>query len=324
MLGLYAVLFAVLLGCNDEKSNLPDSVRAEITNGRLDLEITRISDFCPKTIGDPSTVSSVSIRDRNFCNDDLLLLSAFCNLEILDLGNTQISSNSSEKISRFSKLKRLELHDTQIGDEFFAGLNLDSLHAIYASNCQLTPSSIRTISACRKLEILDVSRNPKIDDQVFRYLESTSELEKLYLQDTSVQGRGLEALFDSKIRVLCVAGTPLEESTTLAIAKLKTLQVLDLSRNLNINNLALAAFANHPGMYDLCLGRTGIDDDVFKVVARIPHLRRLHVFDCNISDEAVIENLTSISELSYIDVTGLDLSQATITKLRDVGIQVKY
>ena len=312
-------MFFLLLGCSAKIHS--ESERAVWQkNERIHIKVNCATSYEElKSVSDQ--VVSILVTDRNFSDSDVAKLTQFQNLECLDLSKTSISDKSADVVSAFKNLRSLVIRDTKLGNRFFETANLNTLESLYASNCCLTDLGAGAIDAFSNLRVLDVSGNEKLGNTIFEIFKHSPNLEEIYLEGTAVNDIDIDFCRLS-LRALGLGGCQINESSVAQIAGIKSLQILDLSRNQKINDRCLLHFHDHPELVDLCLGDTAITAKAFSSLSKIPYLQRLHIFDCSISNSELESSLIKMPNLNHLDISGVQISEESKSNIRENGINV--
>ncbi len=171
-------------------------------------------------------LATAELRNLNLrgtsLGDDLTCLAAFQQLQILDLGETDVSDEELEHLASLSNLERLCLDSTRISDEGLKHLrglesldflllsstqitdrafrhlkDLPALRILIANDTQIVGSGLKRCLQFQTLEELNIS-NTTVSDEFVARLKGQSSLGYLDLSDTEVTDAGLVHLMDMK------------------------------------------------------------------------------------------------------------------------------
>lgn len=173
-----------------------------------------------------------------------------------------------------------------------------------------TGTENKEASAWEELRAMVAERERVGVDQVT--IEYLMSLTALYLGDTQVTDKGMEALKKlTELVVLDLTGTLVTDKSMKDLATLTGLTVLSLS-DTRVTDKGVESFSAHTGLNFLYLSDTNVTDNGLKVLKTIPGLTTLDISGTQVSDKGV-ETLNSLAGL-----TTLNLSR---TKVTDKGVK---
>jgi hypothetical protein len=124
-------------------------------------------------------------------NDCELLLAFADEIVDLDLHGSNVTNDAAEFVARLAKLRSLDVSDTSVSAQFFAGIqHLDNLIWLNAAGTQLGNDAIDYIVLLpvRRLDL----RETNVDDCSLRRMRSLKALREVDLQGTAVTKNGVQ------------------------------------------------------------------------------------------------------------------------------------
>ena len=170
------------------------------------------------------------INDEGFKN-----VARFKSLRGLYVFFAPITDHGMETLSSLPKLERLQLLTVPITDRsigVIAGLpDLKLLSFIEPKDANVSHiTTLSPLSACQKLEILDIRGSQAINDKSLTGLEHLRNLKVLQLDYTSVTGGALDKLGGlPNLRFLSLVGCPVDDSVIDRLAAIQSLRWVALS-----------------------------------------------------------------------------------------------
>lgn len=162
-----------LLGADDEKAAARYRALMAVDNAQLEL----------LALNQPTIKQLVLSRSRL---NSWQLLSAFSNLEWLDLSFSNFETEDIESLSGLRRLARLSLEGTQVGNrglEIIAKLPM--LQELDLSQCNVDDAAIEHLAGHANLEILWLS-NTQVTDQALETIRSLPKLRKCEVSQTKI------------------------------------------------------------------------------------------------------------------------------------------
>ncbi len=161
----------------------------------------------------------------------------------------------------------------------------------------------------KRLQTLDLS-NTKITDEGLKGLSNLSNLIILNIGQNSITDAGLQYLPPNLIS-LNLENTQVTDRGLKQLQNLKSLQQLILKSNQQIADKSIDALVPLKTLFDLDLEGTGITDDCFPKLQKMPWLRALHVGRTKLSGR----NLALLKDLNQLQANDMTLSDNFIDKL---------
>jgi hypothetical protein len=162
---------------------------------------------------------------------------------------------------------------------------------------------------------IHVSASPLTDND-FTHLPSAAGLRVLLIDhaESRITTEGVRHLADlSKLEHLRLRGPGIDDAALTQIAKVKSLQILNLPRA-DLSDSGLPHLKQLPALEQLRFGSPRVTDAGMKTIRELPALKRLHLIDIPISDKGLAE-LTAIEQLESLYIDGGDFSDAALDEL---------
>ena len=274
-----------------------------------------------EVIDDPSKIKILRIHDPYLSDVQVQKIVKCKDLEAVYLFRSKITPKSALTFNKLSCLQSLGIVNCNLQDEFVQQLNCEKLAYMNLANSGISSAAFKK-NVFLRLVRLDVSCNSKIDEQLFIHLAEVKSLRILNVSKTSVFSNSKLRISNEGLTEFYAKNTSVDEFGIKVISELKKLRVLDLSDNRGVTTERLKSLKSHPKLFELNLGNTSVDDRVFSVLTTLSNLGRLHIYNCNISENAIAANLEKLPRLSKIDIEGIAVSEEFKQKLKDRGITV--
>ena len=150
--------------------------------------------------GTPFSSSGTEITDEG-----IEQLAEADNLEVLDLGGTEVTDDGIEQLAEIDKLEELFLQGTEVTDEGVANLaEADNLEVLRLSGTGVT--DVNALAKADSLEVLNIGNGKfydgaEVTDEGIEYLAESDSLKELSLSGTEVTEDMIEGLEDAGIDV---------------------------------------------------------------------------------------------------------------------------
>lgn len=206
------------------------------------------------------------------------LLTTLTNLKLLELTDSHIDNdNGVVSLQGLSSLVCLGLSNTGIGDVGIRALvaNLPQLQEFDVSHNRMTNAGAVLLRKFSSLQSLNIGAT-RVHDDGMKSVAQMSGLRRLDLSENIVSDRGLEhigAMENLTDLRLCDLRQVTSEGMR-PIARLAGLQRLDLNYT-NIGSTGLQHLVGLSRLKKLNIAHTGIDQNSFSVLQRLPQLRTL-------------------------------------------------
>ena len=235
---------------------------------------------------------------------------------VLMLDSGEVSSRSGLPRGACVVLK-VDLTDAKgaLGDGLASLAACDQLTEVVLKNTKVGDADLAHLSSLVGLTSIDLSQTA-VTDAGLAALAPLTNLKTLILDNTKVTGEGLEALVDkAPLERLQVAETHANAKGLAVVAKFKTLTVLDVGYNPDIDDASVTGLAKLVELRDLALRGSQVGDASMATVARFKKLRRLDLGSTSVGDAGVAQ----IARLPEIDSLQLYNTRLTNGGLSSLG-----
>jgi Leucine-rich repeat (LRR) protein len=319
----------------------------------LVLHYTSVGDEGVRALSSCPDLTYLSLQGSQITDAGLAAIGTLTGLERLvltdspvphEIKNARTTSDGLRHLARLTRLKQLSLggYELDVSDEGLRHLrglkNLTSLTVILS---KLTSDGLSTLRDMSKLEFLNLSHNPEIDDGGLVFLEELPALSTLELIYTQIGDDGLTHLKKIKpLQRLRLTHTQITDAGLKHLAELSNLQELGLSQTactdaglpnlqgLNqLQSLALEStqirqpkwnsIQGLTNLENLRLGRTPLTDEGLKDLQQFKNLQILSLYDTRITDKG-LAHLSGMRQLKQIDLAGTNISDDGLALLKDL------
>jgi hypothetical protein len=218
------------------------------------------------------------------CEGDLTALSNMPDLEVLSLMSMMVADQDIVKLKRCAKLSRIILVDTGLSARCLQGLvgSKDSMQRLELNRMRFDDDSFNNIAGCSHLTSL-VIRDCQLSNIDPRKIEQLRHLELLDLTGSELPDQFCASIARiDALRTLRLHGTRLSSTELKSVVAVKGLKALDLSGN-RLTDTDIAHLREIKGLEALNLSGTLITDASLDHIATLQKLKRLLVYDCDIS-----------------------------------------
>lgn len=233
-------------------------------------------------------LTDLYLNNCDWVTDDVVSeLSAFPELQSLDLGGTRISAKGVSALSGLRDIRGLELKGCpHLGDEVFAALQqVKSLRSVQLSGDHLTLAAIRSFQ----------KRSP--DVQLMVPLNEIAEFKPIFDRDRYLSSYGPTSRHEVRsVSVFDKDGidySPLRHFPELTSLRLSGPGVTDKS---------LSVLPDLPALSGLRLSQSAVTDEGMKSVSQLANLTSLDISQTIVSD-AGMANLTGLKNLRSLDIS---------------------
>ncbi|MEL6108175.1 MAG: hypothetical protein AAFU85_19280 [Planctomycetota bacterium] len=257
-------------------------------------------------------------------NEDRLLLEHVTEPERHELlvGLSFEDVKSSRALFLASQLKQcttldVRSHDVQVSPKHCGFKHLNALWLGGFHDAQL----LEWLDVADSIERLALSGVPQVGIQCWRSVGKTSRLTHLYLTDIKITWRELEALNGlPSLDYLSLDDCQLEDGALLELRRFPKLTSLALSGTTFRTSL-LQEVSRLKGVTDLSLDDSNIGDSDVKNLAKMTHLRNLHLYGCKRLSGACIPDLMSMDFLDFASLLGSSIERHPKVKDLPFGVQ---
>eukprot|EP01117_Protostelium_nocturnum_P020527 TRINITY_DN9278_c0_g1_i1.p1 TRINITY_DN9278_c0_g1~~TRINITY_DN9278_c0_g1_i1.p1 ORF type:complete len:402 (-),score=89.21 TRINITY_DN9278_c0_g1_i1:140-1345(-) len=172
----------------------------------------------------------------------------------------------------------------------------------------LTDEELRSITALKNLESLDVSYDDHLKSDRLFYINQLTNLKELRLSHCTKFAPGLNYLTNINLTVLEVSFCEIEDPIMFTIGRMTSLQYLNISCN-RLTDEGTTQIANLINLKDLSLQMNPlITDNTLKSIASLRKLEHVNINFCKLITSAGIEELSIALRpvLRQLDMIGCD------------------
>lgn len=192
---------------------------------------------------------------------------------------------------------------------------------VFLTNCRDINKCVFPINSLRKLDKLDVSLTPA-NDEFLAKLAEPNRVQFLYARDSYVGGSNLSRF--EKVSLLDLKWCPLHPTCMKEIAKIRTLETVDLSYT-NVSDNDISVLAQSTSIRNLYLQCTAITDNAVAKLCKLDSLKGLSLSDTKVTNksvELISESNLDLAELHLegTQVNGKSLNLLSSQNLKKLGI----
>jgi Leucine-rich repeat (LRR) protein len=292
---------------------------------RLDLSFTYVTDRGIEQLAQLPQLEELNLDTAEFITDAALsYLRANHTLRKLCLRGTDITDISLPYIATLTGLRRLDLSHTQLGDIGLESLPaLTDLEELYLGGTRISGINFNFLKLLPKLRVLRLGgiqrRNggacwsPLITDRDLDAISMLEGLEELHIGVGLSLGR--ERLSGSAGNCRVAGGITLTDLGLAKIARLKNLRRLDVS-GAKLTPAGLKVLAGMPRLERLSLWNCkAIDDSAAAVLGGLRSLRIVDLSDTAVGD-GTLRVLAGLPELRKLYLTDAKVTAEAVTEFR--------
>jgi Leucine-rich repeat (LRR) protein len=310
--------------------------------GELELMETSITDEGLEHLKPLKALRKLSIGQGNITDSGLEYLAGLTALEVLDARSSRIRGPGLAHLKNLASLRILFLGSNPIDDAGLKDLpKLQSLEHLSLWGCPLSDASMPFLGRLTELKKLDLwgtrvtdagmvhleglrnltflrLDNTKVGDAGIGRLKDMRTLEELYLNYTQVTGKGILQLSPlTRLRVLKLDNTAVDDEAMTIVKNLPALEMLEMSSGAKVTDKGLKHLEGHPALN--CVVVHNITDQGLASLSRIPSLKRLQIYDSNVTPEGIAA--LGKLKLEHLAIQGRSVTDAlvpAITRLSTV------
>jgi beta-lactamase regulating signal transducer with metallopeptidase domain/Leucine-rich repeat (LRR) protein len=204
--------------------------------------------------------------------------------------------------SKLKRLKELQLFNAKLGNESLVAIGqLESLEVLRLMGNQTAEATglkaigdlpqmrelslwiqgwdgkgLEHLAKLPKLEQLALSHSKLLDDAALAPLVALTGLKSLELNGASIEGHGLAPFTTLKrLESLALSDNPIDDAGAAAVARLTSIQQLDLSNTQLTDEGLRTLAADLPGLTNLTLNGTKVTDGGLDALMRLQHLKQV-------------------------------------------------
>jgi Leucine-rich repeat (LRR) protein len=234
---------------------------------------------------------------------------------VLTLDSGEVSSRSGLPRGACVVLK-VDLTDSKgaLGDGLATLAACDGLTDLVLKGTRVGDADLAHLSSLVGLTSIDLSQTA-VTDAGLAALAPLTNLKTLILDNTKVTGQGLEALVDKvALERLQMAECHANAKGLANVAKFKTLTVLDLGYNPDVDDASVTGLAKLVELRDLALRGSQVGDASMATVARFKKLRRLDLGSTTVGDAGVAQ-IARLPEIDWLQLYNTRLTNGGLSSL---------
>jgi len=281
-----------------DQGRIPDAVRSRIGNFPLpfvdDVVVIdtqgRADDATVANLRAFSTLYDLDLEDSPVHRPEL---SAFPQLEFLDLDSTLVDDTSLSELRGLHQLQELDLSYTPIEGSGLACLaELENLHSLWIEASHFNGTGLGALENLPNLNHLSLAES-NVGDAGLAEVAKLRQLQTLSLLDTCVTDEGLAELHT------------LQNLETIDLSRGRIVQFLPVYAHPSTKHM-LRPFHNDP---QLVINGKGL-----KHLASLPNLRNLSLVGCQLTDEG-FASLGQLKQLEWLDLDFTGLTDSSVRHL---------
>jgi Leucine Rich repeat len=229
-------------------------------------------------------VTAVDLNSKAVTDADMPLFDYLPDVEDVDLAGTKVGDRGIRHLRGHSQLRKLNLFESQVGDEGWAILkDIRTLKHVAAGRTKITDAGLVHAGVLTQLEYLGLRGN-RVTDSGLVHLRGLTNLEGIYLGETQVTDAGLVHLQPmTKMKYPRLDHLAITDEGLRQLTSLKELETLPLSGT-QITDAGLVHLLQLPKLKRLQLDDTAISDAGVPILEQLS-LEALDVRDTRITAE---------------------------------------
>jgi Leucine-rich repeat (LRR) protein len=201
-------------------------------------------------------------------------------MEILDLGDTEVTDKSFNLIGEIPHIKAIYADDLRISKTSIKNLaKLTDLQVLDLSFTMVDDEALEAIANAEKLEILTLNQNPGVTDAGLKKLVNLENLERLALNRTKVNWHldGETKPF-KKLRFLEVNGCRIDDQGMKSIGSIETLEELQIGMAYQYYSMEKLAKDDPRGKAIPERNNESITEAGFRELNRLKSIQKLRIY----------------------------------------------
>jgi beta-lactamase regulating signal transducer with metallopeptidase domain/Leucine-rich repeat (LRR) protein len=255
----------------------------------------KITSLAP--IGNLRGLKALNLQTAKFNSEDFKHLTELSQLEVLRLGDHQLTDGSMKYIGKLTSLCSLALWGTGISDEGLKHLQgLKNLTFLALNNCKITDEGLNYLKNMTALEGLQLTQT-KITDKGLAKLKNFTRLKSLLIGYTNITDEGLEHLQTlTSLEIIWINSTPITDQGIAYLGNMKNLKELYASRT-KITDAGLAHLKDLRMFRHLTI--SGIGDGGIQHLSKLPALEMIQILDAQVTKASIpyFKKMGSIKEV---------------------------
>ncbi|MHC4535368.1 MAG: M56 family metallopeptidase [Planctomycetota bacterium] len=243
----------------------------------------KISSLAP--IGNLKGLKALNLQTAKFNSEDFKHLTELSQLEVLRLGDQQLTDGSMQYIGQLTSLRSLALWGTGISDEGLKHLRgLTNLTFLALNNCKITDEGLIYLKNMTALDGLQLTQT-KITDEGLAKLKNFTRLKSLLIGYTNITDAGLKHLQGlTLLEIIWINSNPITDKGLAYLSGMKNLKTLFASRtkitDAGLTHLKGLRIFRH-------LNTSGIGDGGIQHLSKLPALEMLQIHDAEVTKASV-------------------------------------
>jgi len=302
------------------------------------------------------SIIEVDFRGTEVDNSDLEPLAKLPRLRSVLLLGTAITDDGLPSLAQIATLENLDLRDCKVSNAGLAHLApLSKLKALKLSgkngSCSVDDDGMDHVAKLTSLKVLGLDFL-WVSELGLEKLTGLRNLEEFYLTETTIGNEAIDLMIHfPNLRRLRVSKTQIDAAGVVALAKLTSLEDLDLSEcvqisddamkplsklsklkklnlwRINLSDAGIEPLQGMTSLESLNLDNTRLSDQGMAYLAGLTKLTFLHLGSTQISDTGLV-HLEKLKALKELKLTRTAISQKGVDQLKlslpDANIQLRY
>lgn len=200
--------------------------------------------------------------------------------------NRDLNERSFQLIGKMKNLITLQLCDSVFNQKNLRHLEGMALQEVDLSGTDITDEAIKHIGKIQNLRSLKLA-DTGCSGACLIYLKDKKNLHVLEINGLVVRDEDLKNLEGCPLQWLIAGGTKITDAGCESLAKITTLEKLDISRT-NVTGVGLQRLKSLPVLAELQVKDCNLKDADMATLAQFPKLQQLHLNRCEITDSGLM------------------------------------